>query len=141
MVRLSRRFSSFAFSLRRLYRGALRAKPSPLLLAFLAIGGAVFLMGGGVYDILEKPLGILPGLQGRWIFYWPYDINEQSLNESIIVIIYYALGALGFLLAYQSTRYAYRPRQAWWLLVLGATFIIISFWFGLEHLISLKLAR
>lgn len=139
MVRISRGVSSFVFSLRRFYRKILRAKPSPVLMAFLAMAGALFLLGGGVYDILEKPIAILPA--GRWIFFYPYSINEQVLNESIYALIFYTLAATGFLLVYHSTRYAYRPRQAFMLLMLGAVFVVISYWFGLEHLMRLKLGR
>ena len=135
-ARIRRRFSSLVFSLRKAYQRIQIAKPSPLLFAVLAIALSIFLLGGGVYDILEKPLALLPGLQGRWIFYIPYRLHEQTLNQSLIAMLLYTLGVTGFLLMYQSTKFAYKPRQASTLLLIGAVLTVLAF-FCCEYIIWL----
>ncbi len=137
MARTKRKIASFTFSLRRTYKKILALEPPLFLIALLTVALSIFLLGGGVYDILTKPVGIVP-LQGRWIFYVPFRINEQSLNESIFVILLYAIGFGGFFSIFRSTRYAYKPRQAFMLLFIGIILIVLAY-FGLEYLISLKL--
>ncbi|NIW16434.1 hypothetical protein GWM83_01875, partial [Candidatus Bathyarchaeota archaeon] len=88
---------------------------------------SIFLLGGGLYDLLEKPLVAAIAAGGRIIFYYPYGTGEQFLAESLFVMIVYALAAVGLLLAYESTKYAYRPRQAFMLLVVGFTFVFAAY--------------
>jgi len=126
--------------MRKAYQKILNIKPSWLIIALMAVAASIFLLGGGVYDIIEKPLAILQVAQGRWIFFWPYQLNAQSLIESIIVMLLYCIGFGGFWAMYQSTKYAYKPRQAFILLLLGAVLVILAY-FGCETLINLKLRR
>jgi len=44
-------------------------------------------------------------------------------------MILYVLGFAGLLIIYQATKYAYKPRQAYIMLIMGITFIVISFAF------------
>jgi len=141
MVRTGRRFSSVAFSMRKAYQKILNIKLSWLIIALVAVAASIFLLGGGVYDIIERPMAIVPGgAQGRWIFFWPYQLNAQSLNESIIVMLLYGIGFGGFWAMYQSTKYAYKPRQALILLLAGAVLVILAY-FSCETIINLKLGR
>lgn len=135
-ARIKRKLSSLAFFMRKAYRKILITKPSPLFIASIAIALAIFLLGGGVYDILEKPLALLPGLRGRYIFYIPYRLHEQTLNQSLIAMLLYTLGVMGFLLMYQSTKYAYKPRQASTFLLMGAVLVVLAF-FCCEYIIWL----
>lgn len=141
MVRAGRRFSSLAFSMRKAYQRILNIKLSWSIIALIAVAASVFLLGGGVYDIIMKPMAIVPGgAQGRWIFFWPYQLNAQSLNESIIVMLLYGIGFGGFWAMYQSTKYAYKPRQAFIYLLAGAVLVILAY-FSCETIINLKLGR
>ena len=124
---IRRKISSFAHYIRKVYWKILIKRPSPLFIASVSIIIAIFLLGGGIYDILEKPMMLLPGLQGRYIFYVPYRLHEQTLNQSIFAMILYALGFAGFLLTYQSTKYAYKPRQAFTLLLIGAVLTVLAY--------------
>jgi ABC-type uncharacterized transport system permease subunit len=108
------------------------AKPSVLIFAVAVIAASIFLLGGGVYDILEKPFFAIFLEGGRFIGVYPYSLNEQLLAESIFVMLVYAIGAGGFLLTYQSTKYAYRPRQAFMFLLIGVIFIIVAY-IGVEY--------
>ena len=127
--------------MRKAYQRILNIRLSWLIIALMAVAASIFLLGGGVYDIIEKPMAIVPGgAQGRWIFFWPYQLNAQSLNESIIVMLLYGIGFGGFWAMYQSTKYAYKPRQAFILLLAGAVLVILAY-FGCETIINLKLRR
>ena len=124
-----RRFSSLAFSMQKAYWKMVTAKPSTFVTAVLVVAASLFLLGGGIYDLLEKPLFLIVAAGGRIVTYYPYALNEQFLVESIIVMVIYALGVVGFLLAYQSTKYAYRSRQAYRLLLVGCVLVVIAYIF------------
>ncbi|MFQ5836593.1 MAG: hypothetical protein ACE5HG_01945 [Candidatus Bathyarchaeia archaeon] len=124
---LRRRISSLAFSMQKAYWKIVTAKPSIFVTAVLVVAASLFLLGGGVYDILEKPLLAIVAAGGRIITYYPFALNEQFLVESIIVMVLYAIGVVGFLLTYQSTKYAYRSRQAYRLLLVGCVLIVVAY--------------
>ena len=86
-------------------------------------------MGGGIYDIVERPLPIGVTRGGRVIAFYPYGINEQLLGESLLVMMLYGLGGVGLILTYQSTKFAYRPRQAYMLLLIGICLVMLSYIF------------
>ncbi len=50
----------------------------------------------------------------------------------------YAIGFAGLLAVYQSTKYAYKPRQAYMMLVIGVTLLLLAYIF-LEDAIQIKL--
>ena len=130
MIRwIKRRISSLAFSLQKSYWKIITAKPSIFVIAVIAVATSIFLLGGGIYDLLEKPYWAYFQEGGSIIVYYPYDINSQFLIESMVVMAGYALGVVGFLLTYQSTKYAYRPRQAYILLLVGCVLVIIAYIF------------
>jgi hypothetical protein len=126
---LRRRISSLAFSMQKAYWKMVTAKPSIFATAVLVVAASLFLLGGGIYDLLEKPLLLIVAAGGRIVTYYPYALNEQFLVESMIVMVIYALGVVGFLLAYQSTKYAYRSRQAYRLLLVGCVLVVIAYIF------------
>jgi len=127
MTSLTRRFSSLVYYLQKLYWKIMTAKPSLVLIAAIAVAASIFLLGGGLYDFLEKPLVAAFAAGGRIIFYYPYGINEQFVAESVFVMIIYAIAVMGLLLTYESTKYAFRPRQAFMLLLIGCTFIFVAY--------------
>lgn len=131
---IKKTFSSITRFMQKAYWKIVTTKPSLFFMAALAIAGSIFLLGGGVYDILEAAAGKLliaiVTSGGRFIAYYPYSLNEQFLVESIVIMALYAIGIVGFLLAYQSTKYAYRPRQAFMLLMVGCIFIVVAYVFS-----------
>jgi hypothetical protein len=133
---IKRRMSSLAFSIQKAYWKMVTAKPSIFLIAALAVAASIFLLGGGVYDLLEKPLVAIISTGGRIIVYYPYALNEQFLVESIIIMIVYAMGVVGLILTYQSTKYVYRPRQAFILLLVGCVLIVVSYIFAEQSLLA-----
>jgi hypothetical protein len=124
-----RRLSSLNFSLQRVYWKIVTAKPSTFATAVIVVAASLFLLGGGIYDLMEKPLLLIVAAGGRIITYYPYALNEQFLVESVIVMIIYTLAVVGFLISYQSTKYAYRSRQAYRLLLVGCVLVVIAYIF------------
>jgi hypothetical protein len=89
------------------------------------MGTSIFLLGGGIYDIVEHPvIAFISG--GRIIPYYPEALNEQLAGESIATMILYSLGAIGLLLVYQSTKYAHSPREAYTMILIGLLIFIIG---------------
>lgn len=134
--RIKKKLPSIAYSLKNVYRKIVTAKPSILIIAVISAISFIFLLGGVVYDLLGQAVPYIVYQQKIFIFY-PL-VQEQGVLESIFVITAYTLGVIGFLLAYQSTKYAYKPRQAYILLLMGSTLIIIAYLY-LEYAIFSKM--
>lgn len=126
MARKAKRtFSSMSYSFQKLYKQISTIKPSNMVLAAIALSIAIFLFGGGIYLIIVKPYpAIYYG--GRFLFVYP-QLSEQWVSDSLIAMILFALGVTGTLLMYQSTKYAYNPRQAYLMFLMGATLLIIAY--------------
>ncbi|MEA2090067.1 MAG: hypothetical protein U9O89_04840 [Thermoproteota archaeon] len=125
--KMKRKFSSLSYYAQKIYWKLMTARPSPFVVSAVLIAFSVFLLGGGIYDILEKPLVAIVLSGGRPLFYMPGSLNQQLIAESIYIMILYTVGIMGFLFAYRSTKYVYKPRQAFMLLMLGCIFIIIAY--------------
>jgi hypothetical protein len=52
-------------------------------------------------------------------------LGQQTLNESLIAAFLYMLGLGGLYMLLRSTRFAYRPRNAYLLLILGTLTVLI----------------
>ena len=124
---VSKRISSIAFSLQKTYEKILTTKPSLFVVGILTVAASLFLLGGGIYDILIQPIVAIVASGGRIISFYPYGITEQLLLESVIIMIFYAMGFAGFLIAYRSTKYAYNPRQAYRFLLVGVVMLLIAY--------------
>lgn len=134
--KVKKKVSSLPYSINRFYRKISTAKPSTLILSAIAIAIAVFLFGGGLYTIIMKPLpSVYYG--GRFLFLYP-QLSEQFVTDSVIAMILYSLGIIGLILMYQSTKYAYKPRQAYMMFVVGTVLIFIAY-ILLETTINIKL--
>jgi len=135
--RILKWFASLGFTLRRTFWKISTAKPSILLVAIVVTGFSLFLLAGGVYDILEQPLAAIP-FGRRVLFFYPYTLHAQAVVESLGVMISYAIGVAGIIIMYQSTKYAYKPRQAFMMLLTGVVLIIIAYIY-IENLVFSKL--
>lgn len=137
VTKVEKWFLSLGFTMRRLYSKMLTIKPSVFVVAIAVVAVSLFLLGGGIYDILEQPLAAYP--YGETVlFFYPYT-RGQAIVESIGVMIAYGMGFAGMVLMYQSTRYAFKPRQAYMVLIAGVVLILIAY-FYLEGLLSSKLS-
>ncbi|MCZ2855570.1 MAG: hypothetical protein O2U62_00585 [Candidatus Bathyarchaeota archaeon] len=135
--RTKKRLSSFGFRLKRAIRKIATAKPSIFVTAFVLLAATVFFLGGGVYDLLAEPLIAIP-IGSRILFFYPYSVHEQAVLESLLVMTSYAIGFFGVFLMYQSTKYAYKPRQAYILLLTGVVFLLVAYIY-VENLLWSKL--
>jgi hypothetical protein len=125
-----------SYSMDKLYRRISTMKPSTLIISSLAIALAVFLFGGGLYDIIMKPYpAVYYG--GTFLFIYP-QLSEQFIADSMVAMILYAFGIAGLVIVYQSTKYAYKPRQAYMMFLMGVVLLFLAYVF-LEVTIELKL--
>jgi hypothetical protein len=131
--RIRRGLGNVAYRLRLVRApGAAGLKGSWTVLLIAAIGLATFFLAGGIYDLLEKPVSLLPrASQQGWTFIYPGGIGDQTLNESILSALLYLIGLSGLYMLFRSTRYAYRPRNAYILLIIGfVTTLIVIYYSG-----------
>jgi hypothetical protein len=128
--------SSLSFAISRWFSRISTMKPSSLLVTIVVMGVAVFLLGGGLYDIINQPL---PAVYYNSRFYFLYpSLSEQFIFDTVISVTLYILGFIGLLMLYQSSRHAYSPRQAYMTMVIGATLLLLAYIF-IEYFIHLKL--
>ncbi len=112
----------------RAYSKAKAHRPPDWFISSALIIASILLLGGTLYNLLEKPLvAYFVGEYGRPILYHPGAINDQLLGESLAVMALYVMGTSGLLLLYRSTRYAHRPRQAYIMLMAGLVLLIMSY--------------
>jgi hypothetical protein len=129
------RSSSVPFSLSRWFRKLSTNAPSAFLVTVVGISYAIFLFGGGLYTLITQPAAS-GYYQGQFFFLYP-DLSKQFVADSIIAVTLYALGFVGLLAIYKSTKSAYNPRQAYMLLIIGVTFLLLAYIF-LEGSIQFK---
>jgi len=132
---VKKKISSMSYSLNGLYRKISTLKPSTFVLSLIAIGIAIFLFGGGLYDLAVKPYSAVYS-QGRFVLVYP-SLSEQFIADSIAAMILYSLGTVGLITIYQSTKYAYKPRQAYMMFIVGTVFLLLAYIF-LEVEIQIK---
>jgi peptidoglycan/LPS O-acetylase OafA/YrhL len=114
-----------------------RIKPSTTLTIVIALAVVGFILAGGVYDLLEHPISLLPTPSGYSVLI-SGTLGEQTLNESLIAGFLYMLGLGGLYMLLRSTRFAYRPRNAYLLLMIG-TFTVLMVVYYSNALMSAKL--
>jgi len=135
---VKKRISSLSFSLNKLYRTISTSRPSNLIFPIIAIAVAIFLFGGGLYDLIVRPLPAVY-YQGTFLFLYP-QLSEQFISDSIVAMSVYSLGVVGLIAIYQSTKYVYKPRQAYMMLIVGVILLFIAYIF-LEDAIRIKLGH
>jgi hypothetical protein len=96
-------------------------------MGIIVVAASIFLLGGGVYDILIGPIAGYPLSSGLYLSFYPNQINDQFLMESIGVMVLLGLGTVGSLLIYRSTRYVRDPHQVSLLTEIGVALILIAF--------------
>jgi hypothetical protein len=135
--KVKRQISSASFSVSKLYQRILKLKISTLIISIVVMGFTIFMLGGGLYDLIQHPLPAVP-YQGRILIVYP-GLSEQFIGDSVVAMTIYAVGVAGILFMYQGTRYAYKPRQANMMLMIGVIFLFIAYVF-LEATMAYKLA-
>lgn len=110
-------------------------RPPTTLLVVVVVVLSIFLLSGGVFDILEKPLALLPKGTG-WTFVYRGSLHIQTLNESIVAGLLYLLAFFGLYLLLRSTRSVYNPRQAYLMLIIGLMVTLIVMYYSISLLDS-----
>ncbi len=128
--------SSTSFSLSRWFEKISSINPSSFVISIVVIGYAVFLFGGGLFTIISSPLPSYYIEGSGFLFIYP-ELSQQFVSDTIIAVMLYAIGFAGLLTVYQSTKYAYKPRQAYMMLIIGITLLLLAYIF-LEDAILIK---
>lgn len=120
----------------RWFRRISTAKPSTFVVTIIVVSYAIFFFSGGLLTIISQPL---PSAYygGKFYFLYP-ELGSQFISDTIIAIVLYAIGFAGLLSIYQSTKYAYKPRQAYMMMVVGVTLLLIAYIF-IEDAIHIKI--
>jgi hypothetical protein len=133
-----RGITNLSYSMNRFYQKLSTTKPSTLILAIIAVAVAIFFFGGGLYDIIVKPLpAVYYG--GTFLFLYP-QLSEQFISDSIVAMILYSFGIIGLVTMYQSTKYHFKPRQAYMMLMMGVVLLFLAY-IILEVTIGIKLGQ
>ncbi len=135
--KMKKEASGLSYTLSQWFSKISTMKPSSLLVTVVVIGLAIFLFGGGLYDVINAPQ---PAIYYNSRFYFLYpSLSDQFVFDTVISGILYALGFIGLLAIYQSSRHAYNPRQAYMTMIIGSTLLLISYLF-IEYFIRLKIS-
>jgi hypothetical protein len=131
--------TSLSFSLSKWFKKVVTTQPFALIITVIIIGVTIFLLGGGLYTITTE--GILPSWYdgSKFYFLWPGSMSDQFIAETVITAMLYIMGFAGFLSVYQSTKNANKPRQAYILMAVGISLILLSY-ICLESAVSIKRA-
>jgi len=122
--KLRRTFGNMGYSLRVLRMPAARRGPSTTVALIAVIAFVGFILAGGIYDLLAHPISLLPTPTGYSVLIQG-TLGQQTLNESLIAGFLYMLGLGGLYMLLRSTRFAYRPRNAYLLLILGTLTVLV----------------
>jgi len=85
----------------------------------------LFILGGGIYNILENPPSIIP-LQNGYSSLHPY-MSDQTVTEGYVIMLTNAAIVVGFYMSYQSTQVSYNRTSANRWLVAGIALIFLGF--------------
>lgn len=118
---MGRKIPSIINSIWRTINRIVSYRPPRHVMAIILVAIAIFLFSGGIYNIAIRP-DIAWGLQ----LFYP-RLHEQLIGESLVIMVFYALGALGLILIYRSSRYRRNPSRAHLLIWIGITLIVIVF--------------
>lgn len=94
-------------------------------LAFAVVLFCLFILGGGIYNLLEDPPSIIP-LQTGYTSLHPY-MNEQTSTEGYVIMLINGFTIAGFYMTYRSTQVAYNRTAANRWLMAGIALIVLGF--------------
>jgi hypothetical protein len=92
-----------------------------LMIVFL-----IFILGGGVYDIIRQPQSTAVTSSGTYTSIYP-SFGEQTINESLVSMFLYGSGIAGLYLVYRSTQVLYDKSKANLTLTVGIGLAIVGF--------------
>jgi len=102
------------------------------------MAACIFLVGGGLYSVLENSIILAQGFGPAGLsFFVPYDINSQTLSESVFFMIFMCIGVVGGYMAFRSFGWRRDQREASILLILAIVMIAVGA-YGVNMLIEFK---
>jgi hypothetical protein len=106
-------------------------------LAFGVVIFCIFILSGGVYNILDHPPSVIP-YGNSYLTLNPYT-SDQTVYESVFVFFTYSAAFLGLWLAYRSTQVMYDKSKANQYLLFGIAFSLLGV-AGLYLILDMKSA-
>jgi hypothetical protein len=97
----------------------------------------VFIAGGGIYDLVEKPSVLVVNPWTGQISSAHYYRGEQTLSESLSSMFFYLCMIFGLIVSSKSSRVKDDTRKANLMLVAGMVLVILGL-AGCYHLIFLR---
>ncbi|MCW4006925.1 MAG: hypothetical protein NWF04_10110 [Candidatus Bathyarchaeota archaeon] len=130
--------SSMSFSVSSWFEKISTAKPPNVVITAAVLGLALFLFGGGLYDIiLQPPPAVYSGT--RFYFLNPLGLGYQFVFDTVVAVILYGAGLIGMLAMYRSAKQTSTPRQAYMTFTIGVSLLFIAY-ILLEYVMQIKIA-
>ena len=95
-------------------------------ISLIVVGFCLFIIGGGIYNILEQPNSIISLSSSQYSSLHPYT-SEQTSTEAYVVMLVNSFLIAGLYMTYRSTQIAYDRTAANRWLMMGIVLIIIGF--------------
>ena len=127
--------SSMSFSLSRWFKRNSTGTSNMAIITIVGLAYSIFIFGGGLFTLINRP-SPSAYYNGKFYFLYP-SLSSQFVSDTLVSVILYALGFIGLLMIYQSSKSAYKPRQAYMMLIIGVTLLLLSYIF-LEGSIAFK---
>ena len=105
-------------------------------ITIIVIAYAIFLFGGGLFTIIVPIFP--PYINNNFLFIYP-ELASQFISDTLISVTLYVMGFVGLMALYQSTKYAYKPRQAYMTAIAGVALLLIAY-IGLETILAIKIS-
>jgi len=134
--KVKRQNSSMASSFERWVNKISNIRPSASTITTIVIAYAIFLFGGGLFTIIVPIFP--PYINNNFLFIYP-ELASQFISDTIIAATLYVMGFVGLLALYQSTKYAYKPRQAYMTAIAGVALLLMAYIF-LEGILAIKIS-
>jgi len=111
-------------------------RPSSFTITLIVIAYAIFLFGGGLFTIIVPIFP--PYINNNFLFIYP-ELASQFISDTLIAATLYVMGFAGLMALYQSTKYAYKPRQAYMTAIIGVSLLLMAYIF-LESILAIKIS-
>jgi hypothetical protein len=118
--------SDASYSVGSLYEKISSFKPSTMAIVLGGIIVTILLISGTIFSLTPNSAGAIGYYSNKFIWFYP-DLAGQYVSENMITAFMYAIGFAGLLTIYQSTKSAYKPRQAYMMIVVGIALLLISY--------------
>ena len=134
--KVKRQNSSLVSSFERWLNKISSIRPSSLTITLIVIAYAIFLFGGGLFTIIVPIFP--PYINNNFLFIYP-ELASQFISDTLIAATLYIMGFAGLMALYQSTKYAYKPRQAYMTAIIGVSLLLMAYIF-LESILAIKIS-